>query len=148
MSEERVKTYCGNCAKETYQGIEYRNEEVEALEILAKDDEKHKTESMWIPGFAFWQVSKCLGCEKLTFMHVLKTSHDPAMDIVSYFPKYHLRPVPEWYRELPIRYLEILKEVYTSIHHGSFILSLMGSGLFWTCLSLKRSGIKERSSKN
>ncbi len=126
MKSEIIKTYCGSCQKETNQTIEYKNHEVEPLEVLAKNDKSFETKSFWMVGFNIWQISKCNGCEKLTFKHILKTERDKSKDIVFQFPKEYTRKIPEWYRKLPIKYLEILKEVYFSINVGSFILALIG----------------------
>lgn len=126
MTSEIIKTYCGNCQKETNQSVEYKNHEVEPLEILAKNDKNLKTESVWMVGFNIWQISKCKGCEKLTFKHIIKTEPDKSKDIVFQFPKEYVRKPPEWYRKLPIKFLEILREVYFSINVGCFIVALIG----------------------
>jgi len=126
MTNEIIKTYCGSCQKETNQTVEYKNHEIEPLEILAKDDKNLKTESLWMVGFNIWQISKCNGCEKLTFKHIVKTERDDSKDIIFQFPKEYARKYPEWYRKLPIKYLEILREVYFSINVGCFIIALIG----------------------
>ena len=126
MNEEILKTYCGNCDKETSHTLEYKAHETEPVEILAKNDKELKTESFWMVGFHLWQISKCKGCEKLTFKHVIRTSSEPGTDIIFNFPKSHIRPLPDWYQKLPLKYLEIIREIYSAINQGAFILALIG----------------------
>lgn len=121
-----LKTHCYNCNIETNQDVLFTEKEFTPREIVLLTDTGVGAHSVWDVVGYFWHVTRCRGCEKINFKHILKSSPDKENDIVFYFPKKAIRPIPYWVRSLPVKYVEILQEVYHAINEGLFSLSLTG----------------------
>jgi len=126
VSQEPFKTHCYNCDKETNQDILFKDHEFGPREIVWRNEQGDKTESVWEVVADIWNISKCRGCEKINFKHILRNLPNRETDIVFHFPRKPLRQPPKWIMKLPIKYLEILQEIYASINERLFILSLTG----------------------
>lgn len=131
MEQEKKNTqpfrsHCYNCDKETNQDILFNDHEIGPREIIFRNDQGDKTQSVWEVVADIWTISKCKGCDRINFRHILRNSPPKETDLIFQFPKKPLRPVPRWTIKLPISYLEILQEVYDSINDGLLILSLTG----------------------
>lgn len=125
-SNEPFKTHCFNCDKETNQDILFKDHEIGPREIVWRNEQGDESQSVWEVVANLWSLSKCRGCEKINFKHVLRNSPDRETDQVFYFPRKPIRQVPSWIIKLPMNYVEILQEVYVSINERLFILSLTG----------------------
>lgn len=124
--KEPTKTHCFNCDKETLQDILFNDHQFGPREIVLRNEDGDKSESVWEVVADIWSISKCRGCEKINFKHTLRYSPDRETDQVFHFPKKPFRHVPSWVVKLPMRYVEILQEIYISINEGLLILSLTG----------------------
>ena len=125
-SDELVKTHCFNCGKETNQDILFNGHELESREIVWRNNEDFETRSTWEVVADIWTLTKCRGCEKKNFKHIVRCSPDRKTDQIFYFPKKPIRQTPLWIINLPLEYCEIFQEVYISVNEGLFILSLTG----------------------
>lgn len=125
-TEEIVKTYCYNCQKDTNQRILFNDFEVVPQEILWRNDEGDQGPSMWTNVGNIWLLSKCMGCEKINFKFILRSSPDKTTDRIFHYPLKLIREVPCWIMNLPKKYLEIAQEVYASVNNELFILALNG----------------------
>ncbi len=125
-SQESIKTHCFSCDKETNQDILFKNHELGPREIVWRNEQGDKSQSAWEVVAELWSVSKCRGCEKINFKHIVRNSPNRETDQVFHFPRKPLRQVPDWVIKLPMKYVEILQEVYVSINEHLFILSLTG----------------------
>lgn len=125
-SEPPVKTHCFNCDKETNQDVLFKDHEIGPREIVWRNEQGDESQSVWEVVAEIWNVSKCRGCEKINFKHIVRNSPNRETDIVFYFPRKPIRQVPDWVVKLPMKYIEILQEVYVSINEHLFILSLTG----------------------
>lgn len=125
-SKEAFKTHCFNCDKETNQDILFKDHEIGPREIVWRNEQGDESQSVWEVVANLWSLSKCRGCEKINFKHILRNSPDRETDQVFHFPRKPIRQVPNWVIKLPMRYVEILQEVYISINERLFILSLTG----------------------
>jgi len=123
---EPIKTHCYNCDKETLQETLFNDHQLGPREIVLRNEEGDKSESVWQVAADIWIISKCRGCEKINFKHILRNSPNRETDLVFHFPKKPIRPVPSWVVKLPMRYVEILQEIYISINEGLLVLSLTG----------------------
>ena len=121
-----IKTHCFNCCKETNQDILFKDHQFESTEVVWRNEEGDKSQSAWTIVANMWLLSKCRGCEKINFRHILRRSPEEKTDVVFYFPRKPIRPVPEWVIKLPMHYVEVLQEIYLSINEGLLILSLTG----------------------
>lgn len=126
ISKEVFKTHCFNCDKETNQDILFKDHEIGPREIVWRNEQGDESKSVWEVIANIWSLSKCRGCEKINFKHILRNSPDRETDQVFHFPRKPIRQVPNWVIKLPMRYVEILQEVYFSINERLFILSLTG----------------------
>lgn len=126
ISKEVFKTHCFNCDKETNQDILFKDHEIGPREIVWRNEQGDESKSVWEVVANIWSLSKCRGCEKINFKHILRNSPDRETDQVFHFPRKPIRQVPNWVIKLPMRYVEILQEVYFSINERLFILSLTG----------------------
>ncbi|WP_299568446.1 DUF4145 domain-containing protein [uncultured Pedobacter sp.] len=124
--KEPIKTHCFNCSKETNQDILFKDHELEPTEVVWRNEEGDKAQSAWTIVANMWLLSKCRGCEKINFKHILRRSPDEKTDQVFYFPRKPVRKVPDWIIKLPMQYVEVLQEVYLSVNEGLSILSLTG----------------------
>jgi hypothetical protein len=124
--KKTTNTYCFYCQKETNHNVLLDEFELITQEIVWRNEKGDESQSMWTNVGNLWTVSKCLGCEKITLKHIMRASPDREHDRTFYFPKKPIRDVPSWVMKLPIKYLEILQEVYASINEQLFILSLNG----------------------
>ena len=123
---ETVKTYCCYCQKETNQRPLFYEFELVTQEVIMRNEQGDESQSMWTNVGHLWNLSKCLGCEKITFKHIQRHSPDRETDKTFYFPRKPIREVPNWIIKLPTQYLEILQEVYASVNEELYILSLTG----------------------
>lgn len=123
---EKVKTLCYNCSGETNQELLLDEFELNPQEIIRRNDEGDESQSMWMLVGGIWAVSKCMGCEKINFKHISRSSPDKSEDRVFYFPRKPIREIPYWVSKLPIKYLEILQEIYATVNEELHILSLTG----------------------
>ncbi|MNI25711.1 hypothetical protein D3C73_793800 [compost metagenome] len=72
-------------------------------------------------------LTKCRGCDKINFKHTLRSAPPvEKTDQVFYFPKRAIRPVPNWVINIPIKYVDILREVYIAVNEQLFTLALTG----------------------
>lgn len=126
IRKEPIKTHCFNCDKETLQDDLFNDHALGPREIVFRNEEGDESESVWEVVADIWIISKCRGCEKINFKHILRRSPNRETDQVFHFPKKPIRPVPTWIVKLPIGYIEILHEIYISINEGLLILSLTG----------------------
>jgi hypothetical protein len=124
--KDPIKTHCFNCDKVTLQDTLFNDHELGPREIVLRNEEGDKSESVWEVVADIWIISKCRGCEKKNFTHILRHSPDTQADQVFHFPKKPIRKVPNWIMKLHIKYAEILREIYTSINEGLLVLSLTG----------------------
>lgn len=122
-----IKTHCYNCNYGTNQDILFDDIEIGPREIVLRNDEGDKIDSVWEVVGNLWCLSKCRGCEKINFKHILRTIPPfEKTDEISYFPKKPIRSVPKWVINLPIEYMDILREVYIAINEHLFTLALTG----------------------
>lgn len=122
----KVKVLCYNCDNETNQELLLDEFELNPQEIIQRNDEGDESTSMWMLVGGIWMVSKCLGCEKINFKHISRSSPDKSEDKIFYFPRKSIRKTPHWVSKLPIKYLEILHEIYVTVNEELHILSLTG----------------------
>ncbi|MEX2234701.1 MAG: DUF4145 domain-containing protein [Cyclobacteriaceae bacterium] len=125
-TNEPIKTACYNCARETVQDILFQDHEIGPREIIFRTEEGDKSESAWEVVADIWVVSKCRGCERINFKHILRYSPERETDQTFYFPKNSIRRAPNWIVKLPMKYAEILQEIYVALNEQLFILSLTG----------------------
>lgn len=126
IENQSFKSHCYNCDKETNQEILFKENEIGPREVVFRNEQGDKTESAWEVVADIWTISKCRGCDRINFTHILRNSPHKETDLVFQFPRKPLRAVPKWMIKLPMNYLEILQEVYDSINNGQLILSLTG----------------------
>ena len=122
---ELAKTHCYNCDKETNQDVLFYDMEIGPQEIVIRNEQGDERQSVWAVVANIWNLTKCRGCEKINFKHILRDG-DRNNDKVFEFPIKAVRIPPNWIVKLPIKYVEILQEIYSSINTKSFILSLTG----------------------
>jgi hypothetical protein len=120
------KSFCYNCDKDTNQNILFKEHQFEPQEIIFRNEEGDQSQTAWEIKADIWIISKCLGCERINFKHIGRRSPDQRTDDIFYFPWKRDRHYPKWIFQLPIKYLEILEEVYAAITMESNILALMG----------------------
>lgn len=120
-----IKTHCFNCEIETNQVILFDEFSLTPQEILWRNEEGDESKSAWLVAGNIWMISKCQGCDGINFKHILRTDRN-GTDRVFHFPKKPIRQIPNWIIKLPMKYVEVLQEVYNSINDEAFILSLIG----------------------
>ncbi len=125
-SKEIIKTHCFNCDSETNQEILFSDCKIGPQEIIWRNEEGNDSQSVWTIVANIWNLTKCRGCEEINFKHILRNSPDRNTDKTFNFPRKPIRQVPKWIVKLPIKYIEILQEVYISVNEQLFILSLTG----------------------
>lgn len=125
-TKETTKTHCYNCDIETNQEVLFSDREIGSQEIVWRNEEGDDSQSAWVVVASIWNVTKCLGCEKINFKHISRNSPDRKTDQIFNFPRKPIRQVPNWIVKLPMKYVEILQEVYVSVNEQLFILSLTG----------------------
>jgi hypothetical protein len=125
--KENQKAYCYRCEDETNQAVLFNDTSFGPQEIVGRNEEGDESQSAWTVDSSIWIITKCQGCETLNFTHIIRTSPDRNTDRVFHFPKKLLRSAPSWTMKLPIKYLEILHEIYASLNEQLFILSLTGT---------------------
>lgn len=121
-----VKTHCFNCGRETNQDILFNESEIGPQEIIWRNEEGDDSQSVWAVVANIWNLTKCRGCDKMNFKHILRNSPDRSTDQTFNFPRKPIRQVPTWIIKLPMKYVEILQEIYISVNEQLFILSLTG----------------------
>jgi uncharacterized protein YutE (UPF0331/DUF86 family) len=125
-SKEIIKTHCFNCDRETNQDSLFNDSEIGPQEIIWRNEKGDDSQSAWAIVANIWNLSKCRGCEKINFKHIVRSSPDRNSDQVFNFPRKPIRQIPNWVIKLPIKYVGILQEVYVSINEQLFTLSLTG----------------------
>jgi hypothetical protein len=123
---DNIKTHCAYCENETNQAILFKEFELGPQEIVQRNENGDQSQSAWIVLANIWNVSKCLGCDKINFKLIQRSSPDKELDKVFHFPKKPQREHPYWIIKLPIKYFEILREIYVAVNEGLYILSLNG----------------------
>lgn len=122
-----IKTHCYNCNNETNQDILFNDIEITPREIVIRNDEGDKNESVWEVTGRLWHITKCKGCDKINFKHILRTIPPfEKTDEIFYFPQKPIRNVPKWIVNISIKYIDILREVYIAINEHLFTLALTG----------------------
>jgi hypothetical protein len=75
-----------------------------------------------------WSIThsmlQCCGCDEVSLKRVDRDFFDGAN--VSYFPPRVSRAKPRWFEALPIRYTDLLTEIYSALHADSRSLAMMG----------------------
>ncbi len=125
-ADELLKTYCFNCDKETNQSILYNDNEIVPNEIIWRNESGDEFESAWEVVANIWTLSRCRGCEKVNFKHIIRNSPDRETDRVFHLPHKPIRQVPNWVIKIPMKYVGILQEIYISVNEKLFTLSLTG----------------------
>lgn len=125
-TEKNIKTHCYNCDKETNQEILFSDSKIGPHEIILRNEEGDDSQTIYTIVANIWNLTKCRGCEEINFKHILRNSSDRSTDQTFYFPRKPIRQVPNWIMKLPMKYVEILQEVYFSVNEQLFILSLTG----------------------
>ena len=72
-TEKSIRTHCCNCQMETNQKLLLDEFQMITEEIVWRNEQGDESKSVWSPVGSIWTISKCLGCEKLTFKHILRT---------------------------------------------------------------------------
>lgn len=122
-----IKTHCYNCNNETNQDILFNDIEIGPREIVIRNDEGDKTQSVWEVVGNLWHLTKCKGCDKINFKHILRSIPPfEKTDQIFYFPRKPIRNVPNWIVNIPIKYIDILREVYIAVNEHLFTLALTG----------------------
>lgn len=122
-----IKTHCYNCNNETNQDILFNDIEIGPREIVLRNDEGDDIKSVWEVVGNLWYVTKCKGCDKINFKHTLRSVPPfEKTDEIFYFPKKPIRNVPNWIVNIPIKYIDILREVYIAVNEHLFTLALTG----------------------
>lgn len=140
MQPDLLKRYCSNCQTETQQTVKFKEVEISPAEIIGRNEIGDEKQSAWVIQGNIWLISKCNGCEKLNI--TVETKHagsEKAIHTFSY-PRLGMRKIPEWTYLLPMKYVEILLEVYSAINEKTFRLALMGSRLLIETFILEKVG--------
>lgn len=124
--ENSQRTHCWYCQKVTNHKVLLDEFELISEELIWHTEDGEESKSAWAPVGSLWLVSKCLGCDKITFKHIYKTSPIQEHDQTFYFPKKIVREFPRWTVRLPHKYSRVFYEIYLSIQEGLYILSLTG----------------------
>lgn len=129
MESETIKRYCSNCQTETQQSIILKEIEISPAEVISRNENGDENESAWVIQGNTWIIAKCRGCEKLNMSIETKYvgGEEPIRKVL--FPQISLRKIPTWTFQLPIKYVQVLSEVYTAINERIYRLALMGSRL-------------------
>lgn len=126
--DKPMKTHCYNCNNETNQDILFKNIEVTPREILLRNDSGNDTELVWEVAGNLWFLTKCKGCDKINFKHILRSTPPfEKTDEIFHFPKKAIRNTPNWIKNIPVKYIDILKEVYIATNEQLFTLALTGT---------------------
>jgi len=120
------RTQCWYCQKETNHKVLLDEFEMISEELIWHTEDGGENRSAWAPIGSLWLVSKCLGCDKITFKHIYRASPIRTFDQTFYFPKKIVREFPRWTVRLPHKYSRVFYEIYLSIQEGLNILSLSG----------------------
>ncbi|MNK51521.1 hypothetical protein D3C87_704330 [compost metagenome] len=122
-----IKTHCYNCNHDTNQDVLFHTSEIGPREIILRNDKGDDIKSVWEVVGNIWHLTKCRGCDKINFKHILRSAPPvEKTDQVFYFPKRAIRPVPNWVINIPIKYVDILREVYIAVNEQIFTLALTG----------------------
>ena len=120
------RTHCWYCQKETNHRVLLDEFEMISEELIWHTEDGEESKSAWAPIGSLWLVSKCLGCDKITFKHIYRATPNRDFDQIFYFPKKIVRDYPRWTVKLPHKYSQVFYETYLSIQEGLYILSLTG----------------------
>ena len=127
QEKEKQKAYCYKCEDDTNQIVLFKDTSFGPQEIVGRNEEGDESQSVWMVAATIWTITKCQGCEKINLTHITRTDPDRKTDRVFHFPYKFIRTVPSWTFKLPIKYLEILQEIYATLNQELFILSLTGT---------------------
>jgi uncharacterized protein YutE (UPF0331/DUF86 family) len=127
VEKEKLKrTHCWYCQKETNHEVLFDEFQMISEELIWHTEDGLDSKSVWAPIGSMWLVSKCLGCENITFKHIYRATPNQEFDQTFYFPKKIVREFPRWTVKLPMKYSEVFYEVYSSMQEGLYILALTG----------------------
>lgn len=140
MEPDSLKRYCSNCKTETQQTVSFKEVEISPAEIVGRNEDGDKHESAWVIQGQIWLITKCNGCGKLNLTIETKHLGDHKPIYTFSYPRLGMRKNPEWTYLLPIKYVEILSEVYSAINEKAFRLALMGSRLLIETFILEKVG--------
>ncbi len=115
------KTHCNKCLQETKHYIVA--ERISSDSQPANNDPHCDYEISWS---TIYKMLECCGCENITLQRTFHFSEYSEIE-EEFYPPQISRKLPEWYRELPEEWSELLKEVYTALHADSRCLVLMGT---------------------
>ncbi|MHC5202474.1 DUF4145 domain-containing protein [Myroides sp. LJL119] len=122
-----IKTHCYNCNNETNQDILFNDIEISPREIVLRNEEGDDAKSIWEIVGNLWYLTKCKGCDKINFKHILRSAQPfEKTDQIFYFPRKPIRNTPNWIVNIPIKYIDILREVYIAVNEHLFTLALTG----------------------
>lgn len=123
-----IKTHCYNCNNETNQDVLYKDIEIVPRGITLRNDIGDNINEIWEVIGYLWSLTKCKGCDKINFKHIIRSIPPfEETDETFYFPKKAIRDLPSWVKNIPIEYIDILKEVYIAINEKLFTLALTGT---------------------
>jgi hypothetical protein len=127
MEKEKLqRTHCWYCQKETNHKVLLEEFDMISEELIWHTEDGEDSKSAWALIGSLWLVSKCLGCDKITFKHIYRATPNQDPDQIFYFPKKIVREFPRWTMSLPHKYSQVFYEIYLSIQEGLYILSLTG----------------------
>jgi uncharacterized protein YutE (UPF0331/DUF86 family) len=139
-NEKLQRTHCWYCQKETNHKVLLDEFDTISEEIIWRTEEGDESKSAWAVVGSIWLVSKCLGCDKITFKHVYRATPDKEFDQIFHFPKKIVREFPKWTVKLPIKYSGVFYEVYVSIQEGLYILALTGTRILLDLFIVSKIG--------
>ncbi|MFN3851104.1 MAG: DUF4145 domain-containing protein [Spirosomataceae bacterium] len=124
---EKIRTYCYKCDNTTNQTVIFTDAEIITSDFKIRNEEGDEQQTIYSIIGKRWIVSKCDGCEGFNLQVKTKGFGDvPPIDVFTY-PKKVIRQIPKWITDLPIRYVELFREVYSAINNELLTLALMGS---------------------
>lgn len=124
---DTLRTYCYKCDNVTNQTTIFTDAEIITSDIKIRNEEGDEQQTVYTILGKRWVISKCNGCEGFNLQVKTKDFGDvPPIEVFTY-PKKASRQIPKWITDLPIKYVELFREVYSAINNELFTLSLMGS---------------------
>ena len=125
MKNENEHVDCSLCLRKTNHVVlldETRTEQCTTLD----------TGNGWINscyGYRY-TVYECLGCNNIVMRKALVSDDihpdEYSPSYVSWLPAIITRQIPDWYRQLPEKQMNLLVQVYQALHAESYALVLMG----------------------
>jgi hypothetical protein len=125
--ENKVKQFCYHCLTETNQELLFKKGELTIPEIIPIDNEGKRKDSIFTIEAKIYKMSKCLGCEKMNFSAYRRTNPTESDILIQQYPSKQIRKIPIWITYLPIKYIDLMIEIYTSLNSGHSKLPLMGA---------------------